>query len=129
MKKYTVEEILKIMAIMKTIDVDSLDRPIRNGDSEFEFTLGDAIQSEEFNPEEIAEQNELRETIMKAVNQLPPRQQAVIILRFGLKDGVPMTLEDVGAMYGVTRERIRQVELKALSKLKWLLTVKYKIGG
>ena len=59
----------------------------------------------------------LKEDLIKALGTLTERERKVIELRFGLKDGVPMTLEQVGKKLGVTRERIRQIEAKAIRKL------------
>lgn len=69
-------------------------------------------------PEEVAEDKLLRELIDEAVEALDPREQVIIRLRYGLDDGRPKTLEEVGAMFNVTRERVRQVEQKALKKLR-----------
>ena len=56
--------------------------------------------------------------VKDAMKNLTPREEAVLRLRFGMKDGVPKTLEEVGVIYEVTRERIRQIEAKALEKLR-----------
>ena len=60
----------------------------------------------------------LREQLMVALHKLTPREQRVIILRYGLADGRQRTLEEVGKEFNVTRERIRQIEAKALRKLR-----------
>ena len=54
----------------------------------------------------------------KAITDLPPREQKILEMRFGLVDGVTHTLEEVGTEFGVTRERIRQIEAKALEKIQ-----------
>ncbi|HAV91125.1 MAG TPA: RNA polymerase subunit sigma-70, partial [Eubacterium sp.] len=69
-------------------------------------------------PEEFVERDMLREHIDLLLNDLKEREKQVIILRFGLNDGHPRTLEEVGKVFDVTRERIRQIEAKALRKLK-----------
>jgi len=70
------------------------------------------------NPEEYAEYANLKQQIEKALNSLNDRERRVLILRFGLEDGVARTLEEVGQEFNVTRERIRQIEAKALKKLR-----------
>jgi len=60
----------------------------------------------------------LRERIQDILNDLAPREQKILSLRFGLEDGVTHTLEEVGETFGVTRERIRQIEAKALEKIR-----------
>src|SRR4030095_15140128 len=60
----------------------------------------------------------LKEITRQALNTLTPREERVIIMRFGLEDGTERTLEEVGQNFGVTRERIRQIEAKALRKLR-----------
>lgn len=125
-KQWTAEDVLKVMAIARQLDVDSLNRPIDMEDGT-EVELASMVRDDGPDPQELAEQHELHDILMKAVNNLPARQQKIIKLRFGLESGVPMTLEEVGQMYGVTRERIRQIELRAIDRLKWLLLVKYKM--
>ena len=61
-----------------------------------------------------------REQIYKLLNELTEREKGVLALRFGMDDGTPRTLEEVGKYFGVTRERIRQIEGKALKKLRKL---------
>ncbi len=68
-------------------------------------------------PERLCERNVLHEDLEKALRKLPPREERVIRLRFGFDDGVPRTLEEVGQIMGVTRERIRQIEAKAIRRL------------
>lgn len=70
------------------------------------------------NPEDYAEYANLKQQIEKALNTLNDRERRVIMLRFGLEDGVARTLEEVGQEFNVTRERIRQIEAKALKKLR-----------
>ncbi|MEK6884469.1 MAG: sigma factor-like helix-turn-helix DNA-binding protein [Nanoarchaeota archaeon] len=56
--------------------------------------------------------------IKKVINNLTPREQKILKMRFGIEDGIVHTLEEVGVKFGVTRERIRQIEFKALEKIK-----------
>ena len=69
-------------------------------------------------PEEFATNEMLKDEISEVLLTLTEREEKVIRLRFGLEDGKPRTLEEVGQMFGVTRERIRQIEAKALRKLR-----------
>ena len=69
-------------------------------------------------PREAASQTLLKEQLVEVLNTLTPREEKVLQLRFGLEDGRPRTLEEVGKEFNVTRERIRQIEAKALRKLR-----------
>ncbi len=94
----------------------SLETPI--GEEE-DSHLGDFIPDEDaLAPAEAASQSLLKEEITKVLKTLTPREAKVLTLRFGLDDGHPKTLEEVGAEFNVTRERIRQIEAKALRKLR-----------
>lgn len=104
-----------IILFHQFIKCTSLDSPV--GEEE-DSMLGDFIPNEEMSVEEIAENDFLKEQFDKILNDLKPREEEIIRLRFGLDDGQPKTLEQIGAMYGVTRERIRQIEAKALRKLR-----------
>src|SRR5574344_3001220 len=106
----------KIREIQKiSQDPISIDKPV--GEEE-DSHLVDFISNDELAaPEEEVARNLLKEDLIKALNTLTDRERKVIELRFGLKDGVPMTLEQVGKKLGVTRERIRQIEAKAIRKL------------
>ena len=90
--------------------------PIGDEDSS---QLGDFIEDKNLeSPESSAYRQILREEIMRAMQVLTEREQMILKLRFGFDDGRPRTLEEVGKVYNVTRERIRQIEEKALRKLK-----------
>ena len=81
--------------------------------------LGDLIEdSEAIDPDDVVASGALREQIAAAFALLSEREAAVMRMRFGLVDGQPMTLDAISAEFGITRERIRQVERKALSKLR-----------
>lgn len=106
-----VREILKISA-----DPISLDTPIGEEDDSH---LGDFIKDDTImGPEDAAAYTVLQDQIAKLLDTLTEREQRVLILRFGLKDGRTRTLEEVGKEFNVTRERIRQIEAKALRKLR-----------
>ena len=99
-------------------DPISLETPI--GEKE-DSHLGDFIEDQKTSsPEEEAAATMRREQIYKLLNELTEREKGVLTLRFGMDDGTPRTLEEVGKYFGVTRERIRQIEGKALKKLRKL---------
>lgn len=88
-------------------------------DDEEDSVLGDFIQDEEVPaPDETATYNLLREHLDVVLNSLPPREVRILQLRYGLLDGQAYTLEEVGRKMGVTRERVRQIEAQALSRLR-----------
>jgi len=84
-------------------------------------TLEEFVEdTETIPPQEVARKELLKEYIKKVITTLTPREQKILTMRFGLKDGVGHTLEEVGEVFGVTRERIRQIEAKALEKIREL---------
>ena len=88
-------------------------------DDEEDSVLGDFIQDDEVPaPDETATYNLLREHLDIVLNGLPPREVRILQLRYGLLDGQAYTLEEVGRKMGVTRERVRQIEAQALSRLR-----------
>jgi RNA polymerase primary sigma factor len=82
------------------------------------FTLQDTIKDPDQRPLDDAAQNMLKDDISRLICTLNAREQAVIRMRFGLDDGKPKTLEEIGRRFSVTRERIRQIEARALHKLR-----------
>ena len=120
----TPEEIGKAMEITPTKvreifkisqGTTSLEAPI--GDEE-DSLLGDFIADTAPSPYDTASKQLLKDNIREVLETLSPREAKVLVYRFGLEGGRPMTLEEVGQKFGVTRERIRQIEAKALRKLK-----------
>ncbi|HNW24843.1 MAG TPA: RNA polymerase sigma factor RpoD [Candidatus Cloacimonas sp.] len=110
-----VEKIKNIMSISK--EPVSLDKPIGH-DSE-DSILGDFIEDRTIiSPERMAERSLLKKQVDEVLKTLTPREERVIRLRFGIDDGYHRTLEEVGSIFQVTRERIRQIEDKALKKLR-----------
>ena len=87
-------------------------------DDEESSVLGDFIEDEETAPDDTAAYNLLREHINEVLNGLPPRAVRILQLRYGLVDGQVYTLQEVGHKMGVTRERVRQIESQALSRLR-----------
>jgi RNA polymerase primary sigma factor len=97
-------------------DIVSLEAPV--GEEE-DSKLGDFIEDEDaLSPQEAATQQLLKEHVSQVLELLTPREQKILRMRFGLIDGRSHTLEEVGQEFGVTRERIRQIEAKALAKLR-----------
>jgi RNA polymerase primary sigma factor len=110
-----VEKVEHIMKIKQ--DISSLDASVR--DDEEDSVLGDFIEDEDtVTPEESATGQLLKEQVKGLLSSLSEREQKILRLRFGLEDGKNHTLEEVGQEFSVTRERIRQIEAKALAKLK-----------
>lgn len=107
-----VEHIMKIKQ-----DISSLDASVR--DDEEDSVLGDFIEDEDQKtPSESASEQLLKEQVRQILGTLTEREQKILKLRFGLEDGKSHTLEEVGQEFSVTRERIRQIEAKALAKLR-----------
>jgi RNA polymerase primary sigma factor len=110
----SVERVREILRINQ--DTISLEQPI--GDEE-DFSLSDIIEDREaVVPGDAATRLMLDGALRDALGHLTPREQDVVRLRFGLEDGKIRTLEEVGKAFGVTRERIRQIEAKTLAKLR-----------
>ncbi|MEG1804816.1 MAG: RNA polymerase sigma factor RpoD [Clostridia bacterium] len=107
----------KVVEIQKiSLDPISLETPIGEED---DTHLGDFIEDDHASdPSEALNSNVLREEFNEVLASLTPREEKVIRLRYGLDDGKPKTLEEVGRAFNVTRERIRQIEAKALRKLR-----------
>ncbi len=106
----------KVQKLLKYVpDTISLESPIGEGDSLLKELIPDTST---VTPEKIASAAALREQLKKAIRDLNPKERRVISLRYGLEDGVMHTLEEIGKIYGITRERVRQIEIKALEKLK-----------
>lgn len=113
-----VEKIEHIMKIKQ--DITSLDAGIsRDGDEGEDSTLGDFIEDEDTaTPEESASMQLLKEKVREVLSSLSDRERKILEMRFGLNGTKSHTLEEVGLEFAVTRERIRQIEAKALMKLR-----------
>lgn len=113
------EDVEKIRYIMKiSQDTLSLEQPVADSD-EGESLLGDFLPDQStMTPHDSASLAILREHLLEVLGDLTDREQAVLKMRFGLEDGITHTLEEVGQEFGVTRERIRQIEAKALEKIR-----------
>jgi RNA polymerase primary sigma factor len=110
----TVERVREIQKIAQ--DPVSLETPI--GEEE-DSHLGDFIEDEKtVTPSDSVAFSMLKEQLLGVLDTLTPREEKVLRLRYGIDDGKPRTLEEVGKEFNVTRERIRQIEAKALRKLR-----------
>ncbi len=111
-----VEKVHHIQKISQ--EVVSLEAPVGE-DDEGESSLAEFIEDHtSLTPSQVASQTLLRERIRDILVDLTPREQKILQMRFGLEDGITHTLEEVGKEFEVTRERIRQIEAKALSRIK-----------
>lgn len=115
MEPEKVEYVMKIKQ-----DITSLDAGVgRDGDGDDDSVLRDFIEDEDSaTPEESAASQLLKEQVQAILSTLSDREQKIIKMRFGLENGKSHTLEEVGQEFAVTRERIRQIEAKALAKLR-----------
>ena len=112
--QFPVERVRELQRISQ--DTVSLEQPI--GEEE-DFSLSDLIEDQTAEvPADAATRMLLNEAVKRALGELSEREQEVVRLRFGLDDGRIRTLEEVGQIFGVTRERIRQIEMKTLAKLR-----------
>ncbi|MEI6649808.1 MAG: RNA polymerase sigma factor RpoD [Candidatus Moraniibacteriota bacterium] len=111
-------EVDKVRHIQK-ISQETVSLETSIGDSDDESVLGDFIEdTETVMPSQSAARKLLKEHIADILSELTPREQKILKIRFGLDDGITHTLEEVGQEFGVTRERIRQIEAKALEKIR-----------
>jgi RNA polymerase primary sigma factor len=111
-----VEKVYQLKKISQ--ETVSIDTPVGDSDEEDSY-LGDFIEDPDtVTPSETAGRQILKEYVTGIMKDLDPREQKILKMRFGLEDGVTHTLEEVGKEFGVTRERIRQIEAKALERIK-----------
>jgi len=112
-----VEKVRHIIEISQ--DVLSVDAPLLSSEGEENSTLSEFIPaSDDVLPNQAAGRKLLEDHVQEVLVDLSPREQKILRMRFGLDDGVTHTLEEIGREFGVTRERIRQIEAKALSKIR-----------
>lgn len=112
-----VEEVTRVLELNER--VTSVDLPFgRSGEKTLVETIADLSQSD---PEEILEEDDMADALMKLISQLTEKQQEVLVRRFGLNHYNPQTLEEVGREVGLTRERVRQIQVEALRRLRSLM--------
>lgn len=111
-------------------NIVSLSSPVSGDDSD-DSVLGDFIPSRMSLPEEEVEKKQLKEIMNDVINEVltDDRSRKVIRLRFGIDDGIPRTLDQVAVIYNITRERIRQIEAKAIRKLRRSRYAREKLNG
>lgn len=98
-------------------DTVSLEAPV--GDDDEDSVLGEFIEDEKtLSPSQVAARRLLKDQLKNIILDLTPREQKILSMRFGLEDGITHTLEEVGREFGVTRERIRQIEAKSLERIR-----------
>ena len=111
------EDIEKVRQIMK-ISQETVSLETSVGEDDEDSTLGDFIEDvKTITPDKVAALQLLKDHVRAIISELSPREQKILEMRFGIDDGVAHTLEEVGQEFGVTRERIRQIEAKALEKI------------
>ncbi len=116
-KHFTAKDIERIQALAQ--DIISLDAPVKGEEGE-ESTMGALIPSDDLSPEEECINSARRENLYDAFTKcLKPREIRIMTMRFGLDGGSTMTLQEIGDAYNITRERVRQIELTALRKLRY----------
>ncbi len=99
-------------------DTVSLEAPVGEGDDE-DSVLGEFIVDDKtLSPSQVASRRLLKDQLLGIIKELTPREQKILAMRFGLDDGITHTLEEVGREFGVTRERIRQIEAKSLERIR-----------
>ena len=111
-------EVDKVRHIMKiSQETVSLETPV--GEGEEDSILAEFIEDEKVPPPSLeAARTLLKERLKEILIDLTPREQKILSMRFGLEDGITHTLEEVGQVFGVTRERIRQIEAKSLERIR-----------
>lgn len=118
--RVSVEEIRKIATKSQT--VVSLESPVRWGGSSRSDTdhrtIGESIASDAPTPEEDAQQKYLQRDIRIVINELPERERDVVVLRYGLENGEPLSTSQTAIQLGITTDRVRLVEARALNKLR-----------
>lgn len=108
----TKDQVLEVMQMSR--EVSSLDAPVG---AEEDYSFGDFIESDLQKPDDVVMDEALKESVRKILDTLPERERGIIALRFGLEGKKPMSLKEVGELYNLTKERIRQIEKKVLGQL------------
>ena len=108
----TKDQVLEVMQMSR--EVSSLDAPVG---AEEDSSFGDFIESDLQKPDDVVMDEALKESVRKILDTLPERERGIVALRFGLEGKKPMSLKEVGELYNLTKERIRQIEKKVLGQL------------
>lgn len=108
----TSEDVLEVLQISR--EVSSLDAPVNSHE---DSSFGDFIESDKPRPEEIVMDTAMKESVHKILSSLPEKERKIISLRFGLNNHDAMSLKEVGEIFHLTKERIRQIEKKVLGEL------------
>ena len=103
----------------------SFDAPVASKGEISDSKVGDFIEDDKMGPEEEVMQSSLKEDVETLLSTLTEKERDIIILRFGLHDTKPMSLKEIGDLYGLTKERIRQIEKRAIEKMK--MPARYRI--
>ncbi len=118
-----VNDISKILSHLKK--VSSMDTSRNPSDDE--YVLGETVEDvNSLSPVDMMESIIIKDKIKKWLEQLDQKERDILIYRYGLDDNIPKTLEEVACIYGLTRERIRQIEVKALEKLRKIIDSEYE---
>lgn len=123
----TEQKVIELQNLIKMLNVQSLDEPLYTRDGKEVCSIGENIIDPTPTPEEKVIEDEIREDLLKYIDKLPARECKIIRMRYGFETGEFMTLEQIATIYGVTRERIRQLECKALKKLRTIIINKHRI--
>ncbi len=122
----TVEDIAKVTGLDATLindllsvsgEIVSFDSPVKKGE-ESDTTFGDFIEAEDKGPEEQVVDSSLKSSVHALLSTLSEKERNIIEMRFGLNGKKPMSLKEIGEVYGLTKERIRQIEKRTLEKLR-----------
>lgn len=121
--EWTADEVLKIQKIMYETNAVSLNAIIDNDESDHndDTNLMEMLPVDQISVEDEVLKTDGNKYLLEFLEKLSPREQLVLRMRFGIDDGVPKTLEEVGQHFHVTRERARQVEAKALRRLRSII--------
>ena len=117
-KTFTEQEVLKLLQIQNQENFIYLDQLVDASDEKNTTTVQEFIADPSPTPDQIYEEKDLHNTLMKYISKLSPREQIVTVMYYGLNGEEPRTLDAVGKVFGVSRERIRQILNKSQKKLK-----------
>lgn len=124
---WTAELVEKILAIDNIFNVTSLDAVVASNDDDKDgsdmYTFVEDTETP--SPEEVAIKNDIKTKVKEAIQRLKPQQIKVLTMRFGIENDREMTLDEIGKTMNLTRERVRQIEVTALRKMRIYLTVNH----